>query len=175
MISSLFKKKPNQRAIQEVYASIVAQSRQSIFYADWQVPDSVTGRFDMVALHMCMILRRLKTAKDEDREFSQSLFDWFFRDMDRSLREMGAGDMAVPKRIQKMGELFYGMLASIGDAIDEDDQVALQEALSRNIFGGEHPGSLQPIANYLISLDQDLNQIETPTILAGTLSMKAVA
>ncbi len=172
MISSLFKKKPNQKAIQEVYASIVAQSRQPVFYSEWQVPDSVTGRFDMVALHMCMILRRLKTSKDQDREFSQTLFDWFFRDMDRSLREMGAGDMAVPKRIQKMGELFYGMLASIGDALDDNDQAELQEALSRNIFGGEHPDSLKPIANYLMSLDQDLNQIETTTILAGTLILK---
>ncbi|MCF6302274.1 MAG: ubiquinol-cytochrome C chaperone [Devosiaceae bacterium] len=178
MILSLFKKKPGEAAVRSVYASIVAQSRQKVFYADWDISDTVTGRFDMISLHLCLVFRRLKTSSDEDRKFSQSLFDLFFKDMDHSLRELGAGDMAVPKRIQKMGELFYGLLASISDALDAkegdvENKKALSQALVRNIYGGEEPQSISAMTLYVERLEKHLNTQKTSTILAGEISMDA--
>lgn len=172
MILSVFRKKPDARAVKKVYASIVAQSRQKNFYAHWNVPDSVNGRFDMISLHLCLLLRRLKTSEKSEREFSQSVFDLFFKDMDRSLREMGAGDMAVPKRIQKMGELFYGMLASITDALDNDDGAALRQALVRNIYDGEEPSGLDNMTQYVLRMVDHLNGLELDTILAGDLDLQ---
>lgn len=176
MILSLFKKKPNEAAIRQVYASIVAQSRQKFFYADWDIADTVTGRFDMISLHLCLVFRRLKTSADSDREFSQSLFDLFFQDMDHSLRELGTGDIAIPKRIQKMGELFYGLLASLSNALDaggDGNHEALRQALVRNIYGGEEPDSVESMALYVEQLEQHLNSQETMTILTGEISMDA--
>src|SRR6185312_8042690 len=108
MILSLFRKNRATKPVYAVYNAIVAQSRHPRFYADWQVPDTVTGRFDMICLHMALLFRRLRTASGTQKEFSQSVFDLFFKDMDRSLREMGAGDIGVPKKIQKMGNIFFG-------------------------------------------------------------------
>jgi cytochrome b pre-mRNA-processing protein 3 len=133
MILSLFRKKPDREPVYAVYRSIVAQSRRPVFYAEWGVPDTVTGRFDMISLHLALLFRRLRGESEEMRAFSQALHDLFFLDMDRSLREMGAGDLAVPKKIQKMGGLFYGLLGNVSEALDRDDLPGLEVLLRRNV------------------------------------------
>lgn len=173
MILSLFKKKPDPIHVHAIYADIVAQARQKVFYAQWAIPDSVTGRFDMISLHLCLVFRCLKTSRTEDREFSQALFDLFFKDMDRSLRELGAGDTAVPKKIQKMGELLFGLLASLMVALDAEDQAALQDALTRNIYSGEENPQVVNLANYVVQMDGDLKAQDADAILSGNMIMKA--
>ncbi len=175
MILSFFSKKANTAHVYAIYSAIVAQSRQEKFYADWQVPDTVNGRFDMISLHLCLLFRRLKTGQESTRVFSQSVFDLFFNDMDQSLREMGAGDMAVPKRIQKMGELLYGMLDKLTSALDAQDEEALRLVLSRNVYDGEEPHSLPNLVQYVRSLEADLNAVEIDDILTGRLQLKAAA
>lgn len=173
MILSLFGKKAKPAHVFGVYSAIVAQSRHPVFYAKWGVSDSVNGRFDMISLHLCLLLRRLKTGDPKTRVFSQTLFDLFFQDMDESLREMGAGDMVVPKRIQQMGELFYGMLAKLTEALDNKSAADLRSTLSRNVFDGEEPASLALLEAYVIALDKELQAIQADTILSGKLEMKA--
>lgn len=172
MFRSLFRKNMNSVHVNAVYRAIVAQSRRPVFYASWDVPDTVNGRFDMISLHLCLLFRRLKTGEQSTRKFSQALFDLFFKDMDRSLREMGAGDMAVPKRIQKMGELFYGLLAKLTAALDGKDREALRATLYRNIYDGEEPDALDMFVNYLIAVEADLKETDVNTILCGTLEMR---
>src|SRR5690349_9908222 len=111
MILRLFRKKTPTEPVFAVYRTIVAQSRRPQFYADWGVPDTVTGRFDMISLHLALLFRRLRSGDPQVKDFAQAVFDLFFGDMDNSLREMGAGDLGIAKKIQKMGSLFYGLLA----------------------------------------------------------------
>ena len=85
MIFNLFRKSPALDAAFEAYSAIVAQSRQEKFYVDWGVPDTVTGRFDKISLHMALTMHRLHAAP-EARAFAQALVDVFFRDMDQSIR-----------------------------------------------------------------------------------------
>lgn len=174
MILSRFRKSADQKAVYATYASIVAQSRQVKFYADWQVPDTVTGRFDMISLHLSLVLQRLKTGETRTRDFSQSLFDLFFKDMDRSLREMGAGDMAVPKRIQKMGELFYGLLAGLTDALDQEGDAALTEVLKRNVYPDETSAHIADLAGYVRTFTGQLQDIPVDTILSGKMKLSPV-
>src|SRR6185436_17545073 len=112
MILSLFRKRPDREPVLGVYRAIVAQSRQPVFYAQWGVPDTVTGRFDMLSLHIGLEFRRLGGGGKPASDFAQALFDLFFKDMDRQLREMGAGDLSVPKKIHNMGNLFYGLMTN---------------------------------------------------------------
>jgi cytochrome b pre-mRNA-processing protein 3 len=169
MIFGLFRKSAGADAVYAVYSAIVAQSRQPHFYADWGVPDTVTGRFDMISLHMALVFRRLREDGKTTAAFSQALFDLFFRDMDRSLREMGAGDLAVPKKIRKMGSLFYGLLANITDALKAPDNGPLEAVLSRNVFGGPPSPGAGPLASYVRSEAQRLEAVATASILAGRL------
>ena len=88
---------------QLAYEKIVAQARRPAFYLAGNVEDSVDGRFDMLVLHVYLLVNRMYTDGDErGTTFSQGVFDHLFEDMDRSLREMGVGDLSVGKKIKKM-------------------------------------------------------------------------
>lgn len=175
MILSLFRKNTATAPVYAVYNAIVAQSRQPRFYAEWQVPDTVTGRFDMISLHMALLFRRLRAETGEQKDFSQAVFDLFFKDMDRSLREMGVGDLGVPKRIQKMGNIFFGLLASMNEAMDRADQAALQDVLSRNIFDGATGPHVAAMAAYLLAEDTVLTSQNATAITGGALHFEAAA
>jgi cytochrome b pre-mRNA-processing protein 3 len=175
MILNLFRKNTATEPVYAVYSAIVAQSRQPRFYADWLVPDTVTGRFDMICLHMALLFRRLRAESGDRKEFSQAVFDLFFKDMDRSLREMGVGDLGVPKRIQKMGNIFFGLLASMNEAMDRGDAAALETVLARNIFDGAEGPHVRALAEYLLAEDQALVSQPATTITGGAISFGVAA
>lgn len=175
MILSLFRKNTATEPVYAVYNAIVAQSRQKLFYADWLVPDTVTGRFDMISLHMALLFRRLRAEQGGQKAFSQAVFDLFFKDMDRSLREMGVGDIGVPKKIQKMGNIFFGLLAAISEAMDRRDAAALEAVLSRNIFDDAAGDHVKALATYLFAQDDFLAARPADSIMAGTIQFEASA
>jgi cytochrome b pre-mRNA-processing protein 3 len=108
----------------------VAAARHPLFYADWGVADTLDGRFDMISLHAFLVLDRLKGT---EQAFRQDLVDELFADMDRSLREMGVGDISVGKKVRKMAEVFYGRLAAYDQAL-AGPEGALEAAIARNVF-----------------------------------------
>src|SRR5690606_22889228 len=98
------------------------------------------------------------------------VFDCFFKDMDRSLREMGVGDLSVGKRIEKMGSLFYGMLASLNQALDSGDHKAVETVLARNFHGGERHPEIEKFADYIFLCDDILSTQPIEAIMGGTLT-----
>jgi cytochrome b pre-mRNA-processing protein 3 len=125
---------PRGDTIQGLYGAIVAQARSRAFYADYGVADTVAGRFDMIVLHLVLFVRRLRREPARIRALGQGVFDLFCRDMDHSFREMGIGDLAVPKHMRRVAEAFYGRAAAYDDAIDRPGEEPLATALTRNIF-----------------------------------------
>jgi len=118
------------------------------FYADYRVPDTVEGRFDLIVLHLVLLLNRLGRRADAGRGLGQELFDAFCRDLDANLREMGVGDLAVPKRMQAFAEAFYGRQAAYLAALEAADERVFEKALARNIFPpGDDAGAAQ-LARY---------------------------
>lgn len=116
---------------------IVAQARSPSFYRDYQVPDTVNGRFDMIVLHLVLVLGRLRQtdAGGNLPVLGQQIFDRFCRDMDANFREMGIGDLTVPKEMKRVAEAFYGRAAAYEAALAAHDRSALEGALARNVFG----------------------------------------
>jgi cytochrome b pre-mRNA-processing protein 3 len=121
--------------IETIYGMIVAQAREPVFYQALGVPDTVNSRFDMVVLHLWMVLRQMNRTGDH-AGLAQLLFDRFCSDMDHNLRELGTGDLAVPRRMREFGQAFYGRTAAYDLALAAGEG-ALAEALCRNIFNGE--------------------------------------
>ena len=148
MIFNLFRKSPATDAAFDAYRSIVAQSRQEKFYAEWGIPDTVTGRFDMISLHLGMLLRRLK-GDPVSRPFVQALVDLFFKDMDRSLRELGITDIGVPRRIEQMGKMFYGLTEVLDVALQSGDAAQVEAVLVKNVYGSASAGA-STLASYLL-------------------------
>jgi len=173
MILSLFRKNTATDAVYAVYRAIVAQSRQPQFYAQWGVPDTVTGRFDMISVHMALLFRRLRAETTKD--FSQAVFDLFFKDMDRSLREMGVTDLGVPKKIQKMGNIFFGLLAVMNEALDRSDSEALADVLARNIYEGEASKHAAALATYVAAQDAFLHTQSADSIVKGSITFGEAA
>jgi cytochrome b pre-mRNA-processing protein 3 len=118
MILKLFRRTPRDDSIARLYGTIVAQARAPAFYQLYGVPDTVNGRLEMIMLHTVLFLRRLEGEAGPIRQFGQSLFDQFCRDMDGNMREMGVGDLAVPRRMRQIGEAFYGRQAAYRTALD---------------------------------------------------------
>ena len=137
---------PARSTIEAIYGMIVTQAREPLFYRDLGVPDTVNGRFDLLLLHLWLVLRRLKST-EAAAELSQALFDHFCTDMDDNLREMGVGDLTVPKRMQAFGEAFYGRTAAYDLALTDSDE-ALAQALCKNILNGQHIEKARELAAY---------------------------
>jgi cytochrome b pre-mRNA-processing protein 3 len=138
MILRPFRRAPDHRSMALLYGAIVAQARSPAFYADYGVPDTVEGRFDLIVLHLVLLLRRIGQIGDgPGRELGQRLFDTFCRDLDDNLREMGVGDLTVPKRMRRFAEAFYGRQTAYLAALAAADGRDFENALARNIFQGE--------------------------------------
>lgn len=134
MILRPFRRSAENRTISALYGMIVTQARLPVFYADYGIPDTVEGRFDLIVLHLVLLLRRLAREDGPARGLGQRLFDTFCRDLDSNLREMGIGDLAVPKHMRRFGEAFYGRQAAYVTALDASDERDFEKALARNIF-----------------------------------------
>ncbi|MEW9836851.1 ubiquinol-cytochrome C chaperone family protein [Mesorhizobium marinum] len=176
MFQRLFRRDRNANvAITEaLYASIVAAARQEVFYADWQVPDTPLGRFEMVSLHMFLFQHRMRLEQGAPRDIAQILIDEFFKDVDHSLRELGVGDMGVPKRMKKLARMYYGRTAAYSDALERDDRQALGAALARNIRpdSGAWPQAAQ-LADYVAGANAALAAQSAETISGGSISFPA--
>lgn len=152
--------------IETIYGVIVAQSRQPDFYLKLSVPDTIEGRFDMIVLHMWLTLRRLRAV--EAAETAQRLFDHFVSDMDASLREMGVGDLTVPKRMKSMGEAFYGRVQAYDAAWDDASGAGLRIALARNVLNRPTaPADAATLATYVRRAAAHLDTIERPALENG--------
>lgn len=137
MILRPFRRAAENRTISALYGMIVTQARLPVFYAGYGVPDTVEGRFDLIVLHLVLLLRRLGRRDGPTRSLGQRLFDTFCRDLDSNLREMGIGDLAVPRHMRRFGEAFYGRQAAYSAAFDAADERDFEKALARNIFQTE--------------------------------------
>src|SRR5262245_59915348 len=136
MISGLFRRSPSQESIDALYGAIVAQGRAPAFYRGYGVPDTVAGRLEMILVHAFLFSRRSRSGGEARRRLGQGVFDRSCDDMDANLREMGVGDLAVPKHMQRIGEAFYGRAAAYDAAMDAGDDAALAQAVERNVYSG---------------------------------------
>lgn len=138
----------------DLYTRIVAQAREPAFYTDYGVPDTVEGRYDLLTLHMFLVLRRLKREAGQTKPFAQKLFDVMFRNMDDSLREMGVGDLKVGAKVRGLAEDFYGRLGAYERALDAEG--SLDDAISRNVFGEDASPAAPRLAAYTRTADRAL-------------------
>ena len=157
------------------YTAIMAQARKPDHYGAGGVPDSFDGRFDMLAIHVHLVLRRLRSEGVARDDIGQALFDMFFRDMDQAMREAGVGDMGVGKKVQKMVEAFYGRATAYDAALDADagDMASgLYDILSRNLYPDaalsvQHETALKALADYALGLETHLASVTLEDIVSG--------
>jgi cytochrome b pre-mRNA-processing protein 3 len=165
---ALFRRFRRRPAAMAAYGHIVARAREPVFFAGWGVPDTLDGRFEMLALHAFLVLNRLKAEHAATGGFAQDLFDTMFADMDRGLREMGASDLGVGRHVKAMARGFYGRVAAYERGLD-GGEAALEEALRRNLFGTAEPDAarLAAAARYVRRQAAALALVPASALLAG--------
>ena len=151
-----------------LYEAIVARARQPHWYEAGAVPDTVDGRFDMVAAVLTLVLLRLETAP-EGPEPSARLTELFVDDMDGQLREIGIGDIIVGKHIGRMMSMLGGRLGAYRDGLAPGGD--LEAALVRNVYRGDapDPAALAHVAGAVRRINDALAAAPAAGILAGTL------
>ena len=177
MLKRLFSRSRFDDATHDLYDTIVAQARQPLLYTDLAIPDTLDGRFDLVVLHALLVMRRLRRGGEAGAATAQKVFDIMFADFDRTLREIGVGDLKVGKRIKQMAQAFYGRAQSYGEALDQGNDAMLADALRRNLYGTASPpdAAVAGAAAYVLAQQAHLDSLADADLVAGRLSFAPAA
>ena len=163
----LFRARPGKLAGQALYGAATSQARQPGFYTALRVPDTREGRFELYTLHVILLVERLKGQGDLAAETSQGTFDAYVRGLDDAFRELGVSYVAVPRRMKKLGEAFYGRLRSYEQARDTP---ALQALIARTV--GEQADAAG-LARYVAAARDHLAAQPLDHLLAGSVTWPA--
>jgi cytochrome b pre-mRNA-processing protein 3 len=169
MIWPLKRRATRPDTISTLYGMIVAQARLPCFYCDYAVADTVNGRFELIVLHLMLVLDRL-AGDPALRGLGQGLFDRFCRDMDDNLREMGVGDLKVPDEMRRMGDAYYGRSQAYRAALAANGS-ALEQTLARNVYDAAAAGQAGAprLAAYMRKAVGDLTAQDGVQLNAGRL------
>jgi cytochrome b pre-mRNA-processing protein 3 len=168
----VFRRRAKERqAVAGLYAAMVEQARLPTFYADLGVPDTIDGRFDLLVLHAWLVMQRLDDEPDSG-PVKQDLFDTMFAHLDLTVREMGAQDLGVGRRIKRMAEGFHGRAMALREAWLSGDPAKLQDALARNVFGKATPTpqAVSVLARYVGDLAARLSATPSAALMAGKIA-----
>jgi cytochrome b pre-mRNA-processing protein 3 len=172
-----FRPDPAERARREiaerVYRDLVKQARTPLFYRDLGVPDTPEGRFEMVGLHVALVVRRLRFAGAPGSALAQELFDLLFADVDEGLRHIGIGELSVGKHVKRLAGYFYARLRALDEALDAVPGAPLAPMLRTNVYHGALTPSesqLAALASYLVAAEAALRAHTTVGMLAGDIA-----
>ncbi len=170
-LSAIFRRREEALRASDLYMAIVAQARQSGFYEYLGVPDTLDGRFELIVVHTVMVLRSLRGAGSKGKAIAQALFDHMFADMDRNLRELGAGDLGVGRRVKRMATAFYGRAEVYEKGLDGPKGL-LEDAVTRNVYGTVSPPAHQAsdLASYIRREMASLSRFDGTDLLSGRVS-----
>ncbi len=151
MLNWLTNRSRRKRSAQQVYGSIVTQARAPGFYRSAGVPDTLEGRFELLVVHVSLVLLRLERSGEAARALRRAIVEAFVETMDDAMRALGVGDLAVGRKVRALSEALQGRYKAYATALAADDEEALIEALLRNMFSGRkvHRPQAQAIAGYM--------------------------
>ena len=164
-----FKKKKYETVSNDIYQKIVNFSRNKIFYTKYKVPDTIDGRFDMLVLITIIVVHRLSKIKNEGIELSQKIFDIVFKDLDYSLRELGAGDVSVANNMKKLISSYMGRQKIYLKAFKSEDEKFLALAFKNNIFRNkdQKKNLILLLSKNILRINKKLHLIEDTKLLIG--------
>ena len=168
-LNRIFGRTDRRQALAPLYQAVVALARDPGWYRDGQVPDSIDGRFDMVAAITALVLLRLEEEGKAARESSVLLTELFIADMDASLREIGLGDYVVGKHVGRLMGALGGRLTALREAREAG---AVASAVDRNIF---HEAPPSPEAEAWVTariarISENLDAASLDDLLAGKVA-----
>jgi len=151
MLRWLRQQAETSRKAEELYGSVVTAARQPAFYGVLGVPDIPEGRFELVALHLFLALEGLRGKGAAAEELTRRTIEAFVVDMDDCMREMGVGDLTVPKRVKRAAAAFYERASVYRQELAEAGAPGLSNSLRSYVFAGsaEREDGAAGLAHYM--------------------------
>ena len=178
MLNWLTRRSVYSRTAGRIYGSIVASGRQPEFYASWGVPDTREGRFEMIALHVALVMQRLAAIEPDGSDYARQVAETFMTDMDDNMREIGIGDLAVPKKIKRAAAALYDRHRDYGAAMQAGASEAALVPVIAAAFDGSGPDAgpanglnSEALANYMHRLQRLLAGTSNDDCLAARLPL----
>lgn len=170
------KKKPYEQQSFDLFLSAQEAARDPYFYEELAVPDTTEGRFDLLLVHLFLIIHRVKD-EEGGRALAQALFDSVFFNIDEGYREIGVGDMGVPKRIKKLMLAFNGRMHAYEQSIAAG-RAELEAALDRNLYNLVHfedgdTSVLNAMSGYVLKNTKHLQSQSITAIMGGHIDFIA--
>lgn len=167
---SLFRRASNKVLIDRLHGEIMAAARQPVFFTDYGVADTVEGRFELLCLLATTALRRIEALPEPAPSIAQDVTDAVFTHFDIALREIGVGDLTVPKKMKKMAQGWLGRSAAYRSALAAGDEAELARSIARNVYGDESragDAATMRLARYALMQDRSLEGLALDTVLSG--------
>ncbi|MEE2688189.1 MAG: ubiquinol-cytochrome C chaperone family protein [Pseudomonadota bacterium] len=160
----------SNRAVRDLYTEIVTRARSTEYFLEWGVPDTPNGRFEVLVLHLFLVMHRLRS-EDGLSKFARAISEEAVLDMDRNLREMGVGDLSVGRKVKTLAEMMYGRFGAYTDGIEGDDE-ALSEAIRCYLFADFEPTEdvVLAVVRFVRAEAERLYSIDSSWLLEGKLS-----
>lgn len=143
---------------ERLHDDLVAAIRQPVFYLRFGVPDTFEGRFDLLVLHVSVVLRHLGRQGAAGEAVAQRLVDTMFARFDVAMRELGVSDIGVPKRMKRLAQAFRGRTTAYHAALETEDETALRDAIERNVLNGS--GQALDLARHTRRMDAALAGVD---------------
>lgn len=158
-----------RRTALKIYGAIVTQAREPGFFAVHGVSDTPEGRTDMIILHLFVVLERLGAAGQEGRTMARLLSETFVTDIDDCLREMGVGDLSVPKKVKRAAQALGERCQAYRTAATSSDRPeALSQEIAATVSGvAENPASASALARYVLSARSLVAALPDKNLLGG--------
>jgi cytochrome b pre-mRNA-processing protein 3 len=165
-----------RRTALKLYGAIVTQARQPGFFAVQGVSDTPEGRTDMIILHLFVVFERLSSAGKEGRTMARVLSETFVTDIDDCLREMGVGDLSVPKKVKRAAQALGERCQAYRQAATSaDDSSLLASEIASTVSGlAEMPASAAALARYVLGARSRLAAMPDTELLAGRVAFPSL-
>jgi cytochrome b pre-mRNA-processing protein 3 len=173
MLAWLRRRQDQKAIVATLYATALAQARQPEFYSVLGVPDTVEGRFEVVALHLAALLQRLAAVTPHGARLALALTEHFVVDMDDAMRKVGVGDLAVPRKVQRAAAALFDRHGAYAPALAAglDGVASWRAALERELTPLSAPAiDLDRLAGYSATLAPHLAALADQDLAAGRVT-----
>lgn len=151
----------------ELYEAVMQRSLSPTLYASGLAEDTFDGRFEAVTLHSALIMRRVRQDGQPGQDLADALYRRVFEGFDHALRERGAGDSSIARKVRGYGERYFGLARAIDAAMDAENKlVELSSVLVRNAVGG---GAPEVLAAYLAEMDTIFGETSLESFKSGQI------
>lgn len=165
-----------REAAEKIYDAIVAQSRNPVFYVRCGVPDTLSGRFDMLVIHMFIVMHNLRMGDNEGKLLGKEIIEAFVREMDSMVRDLGIANIYVAQEVRKIADLFYKQLIIYTTAVENRNKRSLSEAIWKSFQSGDDTANVAAdvIADYVFHALENMREMPLNLLLQGNLEFPQV-